>query len=129
MTFEKYLKKYDDQYIIKRNEVKHYEILCLGGTISVYSLDGILTYTFEDYGTNTHKLKTYGLKRIKNSGLWFEILLDCDYEFMINFREKDLEKWSKILKIKKRRKYSDEYKKQLSNRLKKARSNIGVKKM
>jgi len=122
VELECYLKKYSNKYKVRRNSDGHYEIICNGGTIFVHSLQkGILGYTYYDSGKNTIRSKNYAIKRIKNSGLWWEFRILCETEFIVHIKETELDQWGDILKLYKKRKYTSEYRKVLVERLKVAR--------
>jgi hypothetical protein len=122
LNYNQYLRKYEDEYKVRRNSDGHYEIIGKNGTISVHSLEcDVLSYTYVDSGENTPRMLSYAIKKIKNSGLFYDLAVLCDREFIIHIKETDVPKWVDILRIYKKRKYPPEYRKILSARLHKAR--------
>ena len=112
-TWEDYLKKYKDRFILKQSEDKIWYIDCYYGQIKPYSiLKGYLGF----YGIfpNSRK-KTYFWKKIKS----FEVKLiqDATEELSLKFKENYLSSLLEILKVKRKPNLSNEEREKRKQRM------------
>lgn len=102
ITTENYLKKYNNKYKVKREKDWCYEIICKEGSIYLYSISKQLLSFYVNCQKNPKRRLSFA-KSLKKIGIWHEVLLEGDFEVIICFKEEDLVKLEKVLKIKKNR--------------------------
>jgi hypothetical protein len=128
INYNKYLKKYEKEYFVKRKADGVYEILCNpckeSSSVCNFSFPikgggNLLLYYFS--GGKSARAQILLKKRIKDSNLWFQINQEGHFELTIIFREEDLQKFEKIFKLRKKNKISPETRQKRSDRMKKVR--------
>ena len=114
--FNQYLRKYEKIYRTKRGEDWGYVILCFpkkpnadGSFTSIcpYSLAGdtkLLLYSL--FCPKSAHTKESIKRNMTKAGIWFKVTQEGDAECCIAFKEQDLPKLVKILKIQKKKIYS-----------------------
>ena len=117
-----YLRKYSDTFQVKKHEDGIYVLRCYNKNfITIHSLpDKLLLYCLTS-GKSSRAQKVL-LKKLFNSGYWFEIAQRGDSEMNIIFKDEDLLHLSGVFKIIKRKKYSPEARRKLVERGKEIRA-------
>ena len=116
--FEIYLRKYSEIYKVKKGEDSIYQILCLKGNfIQPYSIRSqLLLFSFS--GGKSARAKNVLKGKLKELGIWHKIIQEGDLNMIIIFKEVNLDKVASLFKIRKRKRYSPEYRKKLVERAK-----------
>ncbi|MFH1839631.1 MAG: hypothetical protein ABH849_00605 [Nanoarchaeota archaeon] len=117
--YQEYMKKFSDKYSLVKQEDGIWEILCYSrNTICSYDVDRKLLL-FASFSSKTARGQNVLLKKLKESGLYWQINQLGSGELTLIFREQDLGKFEPIFKIIKRRKISKKQRQILRERINK----------
>ena len=123
--WNKYLKKYDQQFKIVKTEDGERKIICSGDNfITLYSMtDKLLLFYFS--GGKSARAKNNLKKKLNQlrdkKGIYHKIHQEGDWELSIIFKESDLFRLVDAFKIRRRKRYSPEYRALLAQRAKDSR--------
>ena len=113
-----YLKKYCEIYKVRKAGDGCWTIACLEGNfIGIFSLtEKLLLFSFSS--GKSARAKNVLKKKLSIIGHWHHIIQEGDTELIFSFKEADLPRFEKVLKIRRKKRFTPEYRASLVERAK-----------